>query len=191
MHARPTDVPSKAELLAALAALRAAGLDSWRGIDPAHFWRAAGGGWSPADNVRHLTMSTAPVARALRLPRVLLGLLFGRSADPSRPRDVLRDDYRDRLARGATAGRYTPSPERPPHDAPRGQRRLVDRCAATIVKLERALRPWTESDLDRFGLPHPILGRLSLREMTMFTLFHFAHHEEQVARRSAAAPSRP
>jgi hypothetical protein len=30
---------------------------------------------------------------------------------------------------------------------------------------------------------HPVLGRLPLREMLMFTLFHFEHHRDQVARR--------
>ena len=35
---------------------------------------------------------------------------------------------------------------------------------------------WKESDLDKYVLPHPLLGKISLREMLYFTDFHILHH---------------
>jgi len=33
-----------------------------------------------------------------------------------------------------------------------------------------------EDDLDRVMLPHPLLGKLTLREMLFFTIYHVEHH---------------
>jgi hypothetical protein len=48
-------------------------------------------------------------------------------------------------------------------------------CEATV--------PWGEGSLDRCRLPHPLLGKLTVREMLFFTLYHNLHHVQNVARR--------
>jgi hypothetical protein len=52
---------------------------------------------------------------------------------------------------------------------------------------------WSERQLDRIRLPHPVLGKLSVREMLFFTLYHNQHHIEAVKRRltrfSGGAPT--
>jgi hypothetical protein len=37
-------------------------------------------------------------------------------------------------------------------------------------------RNWGESELDSYILPHPILGKLTIREMLFFTLYHDTLH---------------
>ena len=49
--------------------------------------------------------------------------------------------------------------------------------------LTRSASGWGEWTLDRLRLPHPALGRLTVREMLFFTLYHNLHHVENVARR--------
>lgn len=44
--------------------------------------------------------------------------------------------------------------------------------------LRGALEQWSEADLDRVRMPHPILGPLTVREMLFFTLYHDGHHVE-------------
>jgi hypothetical protein len=44
----------------------------------------------------------------------------------------------------------------------------------------------SQSALDRWRLPHPLLGRLTVREMLFFTLCHNRHHLEGVRRKLAA-----
>lgn len=128
-------------------------------------------------------MAPVPVAQALRMPRLMLRLLFGVAREPSGARDMLRDHYQDALARGAKAGRFTPRPRPLPAHLGEGQRRLVDQCAESLGRLEKAIAPWSATQLDRYLLPHPVLGRLTVREMLMFTLFHSEHHRDAVFRR--------
>ena len=42
---------------------------------------------------------------------------------------------------------------------------------------------WGELALDRYRLPHPLLGRLTVREMLLFTLYHSVHHFNLVSTR--------
>ena len=47
-----------------------------------------------------------------------------------------------------------------------------------FITLITSLNKHTEQELDRFKLPHPILGKVSLRELALFTSFHTIHHFE-------------
>ncbi len=182
-----TDLQSRDDLLAALANAQASEADFWRRIDAARFARPLGEAWSPADNVRHLIKSTVPVARALRLPKVALRLLFGPGRSPSLAYAELVARYRDILAAGGKAGRFAPAPRRPPEDLDSWQGSLVTELRDALGALARALGSWREGDLDRCRLPHPLLGKLTVREMILFTLYHCEHHRAGVTRRLSLA----
>jgi hypothetical protein len=117
--------------------------------------------------------------------------MFGAARDPSRTFDELRQTYLGVLSKGATAGRFAPSPTTPPADVRHWQKHLIGRCAGYIERLERGLEPWSESDLDRYRLPHPLLGRLTVREMLLFTLYHYEHHKSNVVRRMGSSEGLP
>ncbi len=53
----------------------------------------------------------------------------------------------------------------------------------TVSGLVGKIPGWSEAALDRYRLPHPLLGKLTVREMLFFTLYHNAHHLDQVAGR--------
>jgi hypothetical protein len=129
------------------------------------------------------------VSRALGLPRVALRLLFGRPRAPSRSFAELREAYRERLRQGVTAGRFAPPP-RAWDDPEAGRRRVIGHWREAGRELDRAAAGWSgrEPALDRLALPHPALGRLSVREMLFFTLYHEAHHLRLVAERRNGAP---
>jgi hypothetical protein len=56
-------------------------------------------------------------------------------------------------------------------------------------QLWKAVDSWREADLDRYRLPHPLLGKLTLREMLFFTLYHNYHHVRNVAKRLQSVTS--
>jgi hypothetical protein len=184
-------VSSKDEILGALRELRALrdargeGLDFWAGMAPERFAAPLDDAWSPADNVRHLIKSTVPITKALAMPGLALRGLFGLAEEPSRSYDAIRDAYHEVLAAGGNAGKFAPSEATPPEDLRAWQRDLVANLGACIADLEGAVEGWSEKDLDRYRLPHPLLGKLTLREMLLFTLYHYAHHRENVVRRTA------
>ena len=177
---------SQQELLTAFANLATSGLEFWAKLPPEVFAAPLGKAWSPAENVRHLTKSTRPVALSLRLPGVAFLALFGVADQPSRSYVELRERYQAVLAGGATAGRFAPRPVAVPHDVGAWQRQVIDDCATAVGALARAASRWSETDLDRYRMPHPLLGKLTLREMLLFTLYHFAHHQQNVVRRLAS-----
>ncbi|MEO8196722.1 MAG: DinB family protein [Thermoanaerobaculia bacterium] len=156
-------------------------------IPAAEFAAAQGEKWSPADQVRHVTQSTSPLVPALGLPKFLLALRFGRKAGESRSFVTMRDFYRQTLRdTGATAGRFTPSSRPQPADLAAWQSEVLGAWRAAVAGIAARIPRWSESQLDRYLLPHPVLGKLTVREMLFFTVYHYAHHLDQVASRRAS-----
>ena len=159
----------------------------WEAFSTADFLAPMGEAWSPADNVRHLIKSIRPLARGLRMPRVLILLRFGPAWRASRGYAEIREVYQGALARGGEAGRFAPSPEGPPADPEAWRREVMGRWREVAEALDGAIALWSEGALDRLRLPHPLLGKLTVREMLLFTLYHNLHHVENVARRKGMA----
>jgi len=147
------------------------------------FFAPQGDRWSPAEHIRHLRKSTAPVARALRVPAWLLRLRFGQGAGTSRNYRTLRDTYRGVLAQGGQAGRFAPSLEPAPTDPTARRAAIMSAWDAAVGALETASARWPEASLERAWLPHPLLGLLTVREMLEFTVYHTSHHVALVASR--------
>ena len=177
---------TRGEISSALLELHRESLRYWNGLPAETFFRPLGTAWSPADNVRHLSKSIRPVAKALALPRIAL-LPFGWSLRRGRSYEEMRETYRAALAAGGKAGRFTPSPRPLPEDLDGGRASVMREHEEAADALRRALERWSESALDRWRLPHPLLGKLTVREMLLFTLYHNRHHLEGVRRKLAAA----
>jgi len=48
----------------------------------------------------------------------------------------------------------------------------------------KQLLDYSEQDLDELILPHPLLGKLTLREMMYFTMYHVLHHHKSIEENS-------
>ena len=180
----PTGEPwSGSEIDACHRQLLDAGSSFLRRIPGGIFFTAQGDRWSPAEHTRHLTKSARPLVPALRLPSWVTALLFGRASRPSRTFAALREEYRRRLAGGAQAGRFAPSPKPAPSNLDQGRDEIVAHWRAEVESLRASANRWSESALDRRRLPHPLLGKLTVREMLLFMLYHDAHHLRLVAGR--------
>lgn len=175
-------------IAAALRAVRTESVVYWDTIDTPAFLAPIGDAWSPADNVRHLTKSIRAVAQGMTLPRWVLRLAFGRSARPSRSYEDVRSAYLARLAQGADAGRYAPTPRPVTVDGETERRRIMTAHDAAVEALAHHVERWPEDALDRLQAPHPLLGRLTVREMLWFTLYHNRHHVAVVRRRRGEQP---
>jgi hypothetical protein len=53
---------------------------------------------------------------------------------------------------------------------------LIKSVNDVVGKLCKQLLDYSEKDLDELILPHPLLGKLTLREMMYFTMYHVTHH---------------
>ena len=172
------------ELIAALGRVQEEADAYLRALPATVFFAPQGPAWSPAEHARHLGKSLGPLTRVLRWPRPVLGLLFGRHSGPGRAFADLRREYQATLAAGAQAGRFAPRAQPPPDDLAAGRDAILGRLAATVRAMQIAVQRWPEPSLDRYRLPHPLLGRLTVREMLAFSVYHHAHHLRRVAERA-------
>jgi hypothetical protein len=177
------DPRTKPEIRRELRALHERSTVFWEAFSTAEFLAPIGEAWSPADNVRHLIKSIRPLAGGLRVPRLLVLLRFGPALRGSRGYAEIREVYHGALAKGADAGRFAPSPEGPPADPEAWRGEVMRRWREGADSLDEAIALWSEGSLDRCRMPHPLLGKLTVREMLLFTLYHNLHHVQNVARR--------
>jgi len=170
----------------ALDALHEESVAYWARFDTAGFLAPLGVAWSPAENVRHLTKSMRAVTRGLRLPTFVVRLAFGGAPGSSRGYEEMRKRYLAALTPGVTAGGFAPEPRPAPDDPEAERQRIMDHHATAVRELGDAASRWTERQLDRCQLPHPLLGPITVREMLHFTLYHNRHHLDGVRRRVGA-----
>ena len=192
MEPTPVNEPyTAAELARDLQAVREWSARYWQRFDVADFFAPIGGGWSPAGHVRHLVKSNRPVAVALGIPKAILALRFGLTWRPSRRYSDLVAFYHAALSRGLKAGRYEASPLPPERHNDAQRRESLAALDDSLAALVRQVPRWGERALDRLRLPHPGIGMLTVREMTMFTVYHNTHHVLGVARQLEASSVRP
>ncbi|NSL88472.1 DinB family protein [Chitinophaga solisilvae] len=133
------------------------------------------GKWSAGQQLHHLIKCARPVGNAMSYPKLVLRY-FGTSQQPSRSYNTLVEAYQHLLDNGATATRaYWPgivyNAQRPV---------LIQAFLKQRDKLQDLLSGWSEQDLDKYRLPHPILGKITVREMLYFTTYHNEHHLQQL-----------
>jgi len=179
---------TKEEILRAVARVNREVEEFFVAFSLAEFFTPLAGAWSPAENLAHLVKSVRPITMALRLPRPFLRLGFGAPRYVSRRYSEIQKTYQGKLAEGAKAPRqFLPHGAHAPIRSAQMRLKILRDWETVGAKLLATIHPWPESDLDRCLLPHPLLGKLTVREMIFFTLYHNLHHVQNVQRRRAAA----
>jgi hypothetical protein len=130
--------------------------------------------WSVAENVQHLIISTNTTTLAYTLPAFIVRWVGGTPNRDSRSYEALVDRYNEKLAAGGKAsGRFIPKPI----EIKYGKQKLMENWNKATVKFIEALKNKTgESKLDDYLARHPLLGRITLRELCYFTIYHTEHH---------------
>ena len=157
------------------------------GLSPEVYFAPQGEHWSPAEHIDHLTRCDEALLRALTLPYFFLRLRYGRARGGSRPIEEVVAKHLDKIAAGACArGRYRP--QLPPPEERTDTRQRV--ALTGYSWLDQRLGPKVlycgeeeEADLDRYRLRFPVLGRLTIREMLVWSLYHHRQHHRLVLER--------
>lgn len=156
--------------------------DFFNSLSETDFSDKPGGKWSAGENFEHLFVSTYPVAKALGYPKLTL-LAFGKRKGGSKTYEELVDFYHSKLNEGAKA-----SPKFSPDEKePATKDMLNSKWNKSTDTMVKNLEKWSEEDLDKYQIPHPILGNLTVREMLYFTVYHIGHHHKIVKERFTAA----
>lgn len=131
--------------------------------------------WSINLQLDHLIKSSQPVATALNLPKITFRA-FGIPNRDSKSYDEVVAMYHAQLKEGAKATKkYIPEVSNT------SKEELLALWLKIGNKLsERIDKQWSEDQLERYLLPHPILGKLTVREMLFFTIYHTLHHYKSI-----------
>lgn len=132
------------------------------------------GKWTAGQQLEHILLSVKPFRQVLSLPKFMTNLIWGKANRKSRTYDELVNKYLQKLSAGGRAtGRFIPKMV-PVED----KKKLSVLLQNEITALSNKLNKFREDELDSLILPHPLLGKLTIREMLYFTIYHVAHHRK-------------
>ena len=141
-------------------------------LDNEEFLSSKSGKWTAGQQLEHIYLSVVPLRQILSLPKFLLKLIWGKANRESKNYEELVRKYSQKLANGGRAtGRFIPKSV----TVEKGQN-LKAKLQNEVKNLCSVLDRFTEKELDEYVLPHPLLGKLTLREMMYFTIYHVEHH---------------
>jgi hypothetical protein len=139
---------------------------------------AANEKWTAAQQLDHIHKSVKPLTKAMGFPKFIIKWKFGKANRPSRTYDELIEKYNNKLAFGGRAtGQFVP-----PVISTDKKEGLIKLILESVHKLNKRLDRFSEFEMDNMILPHPLLGKITLREMMYFTIYHVAHHEAIIKR---------
>ena len=145
------------------------------------FFEQPGEKWSIAQNVDHLIRSMKQTRLAYLLPKFILRLYVGKPNRASRSYDELVANYDFKLAQGGKAsGVFIPPPVNNVT-----KEKLIDKWdKKTVDYLTILNKRWSDETLDNYIAPHPLLGKITLRELCYFTIYHTRHHLHIIKQRN-------
>ncbi|WP_323757825.1 DinB family protein [Roseivirga sp.] len=140
------------------------------------FEYAPEGKWSAGQQMEHLIKSTSPLHKGMGLPKFLIKLKFGKANRPSKTFDQLVERYKENLSLGGVASAAF-TPQKVDFNQ---KEKLINQLQNNIESINQKLDKWAEAQLDEFIFPHPLLGKITIREMMYFTIHHADHHRNLI-----------
>ena len=142
------------------------------------FQKPANDKWSIAQHLQHLIIATRTATAAYTLPKFLVRWIGGKPNRPSRSYNELVEKYLLKLQQGGRAtGRYIP----PPIPAVKGKATMMAHWQKATGNYMKAIREnWTDKKLDNYLVRHPLLGKITLRELCYFIIYHTRHHHKNI-----------
>lgn len=135
------------------------------------FEKGPPGKWNTSQHLDHLLNSAQRLTTAVKLPKMAIRWQFGKPNRASRNYDEVVARYQEKLK------------NMPANVNPRGKKHGVSEKEELIAKLKKqgeklakGIGKWSEADLDKYLLPHPLLGKLTVRELMLWAIYHHYHH---------------
>ena len=132
--------------------------------------------WNAGQHLDHIIKSVAVLTKAFGVPKFILKSKFGVANRVSRTPEALIERYLEKLK----TAKPTPSRFQPEIIDFYKKEKTIKKLHKLVGRLCKRAIKYSESDLDFYILPHPLLGKLTLRELLYFTSYHVKHHGELI-----------
>lgn len=173
---------SKEEILSSMRDITEKVYLYYSSLPPEIFFNDRMGGWSPAQNLNHITFIAQLAILLLRIPFFFL-IPFGKRRD-QKDFLTLREEYIG-SPKPIYIGPLAPAEIHLPPEPESVIRNLLVSWKKTNTELADALATVPESNFDEYSLPHPSLGMLSFREMMYVLIIHPVHHTYKVEQKTS------
>ena len=139
------------------------------------FWEfAPEGKWTTGQHTKHLLQSTKPLNLALSLPKFILSWKYGKSNREVRPYEQVVQRYQERLEQ--SKGLVYKGSQNMGVPALSEKQYLLDRIQVEEKKLAYKTTHLSDTFLNNNILPHPLMGKMPIREIIMWSAYHVDHH---------------
>ncbi|RIA09541.1 DinB family protein [Flavobacteriaceae bacterium MAR_2010_72] len=137
------------------------------------------GKWTTGQQALHLLQSIKPLNDALSLPKFILRYKFGKANRPVRDYQTVVTRYQERL-KDVQEGMVSPYSKGMRIPKLNDKKYLLNRLQVESKKLQYKTRRLSDVNLDSVILPHPLMGKMPVRELLMWTAHHVEHHTKQL-----------
>ena len=128
--------------------------------------------WSAGQQLMHLIKSIAPLAQVLGA-KSFIASTFGIIDRPAIEYTELIKKYKLALQEGGKA----PSQFLPDEISFAQKASLLEKLMEHVETIIEHLKKYSDEELDSLVLVHPLLGKLTIREMLQFMTYHVGHHQ--------------
>lgn len=130
--------------------------------------------WTTGQHILHLVNSIKLLNKALSYPKFILKYKFGVSNRETRSYEVVANRYHEKLLKHQDKSRaFNQHLKTPTLSEKKG---LVSLLQIQNKKLQYKTNKWKDKDLDTLLIPHPLMGKMTIREIIMWTAYHTEHH---------------
>lgn len=130
--------------------------------------------WTTGQHILHLVNSGKMLNKALSYPKFLLRRKFGTSNRDSRSYSEVAKRYEERLSenqeKAKTFNQHLKTPSL------KERKHVISALQIQNKKLQYKTKKLKDKHLDTLLLPHPLMGRMTLREIIMWSAHHTEHH---------------
>ncbi len=132
--------------------------------------------WNAGQQMNHIGVSLGALKKGMSLPNIALKMTFGITKEPTKSYEEVVKKYTDRLKEpyDISGSKFDPEPM-----AFSDKTAAIDRFNSTKDKLLKAYQKFSDSDAEKYVLPHPLIGKLSMKEFMLFNIFHVQHHHKR------------
>ena len=130
--------------------------------------------WSKTQHIQHLVDSLQLLNNALSSPRFILKYKFGICIRELRYYETVVKIYQQKLIENKDGAKTLNQKLKKPTLKERDH--LLTRFQIQQKKLQYKTVHISERNLDTLILPHPLMGKMTVREIIMWTAYHTEHH---------------
>ncbi len=154
-------------------------LFNWIESKPAEFWESGPDNrWTVGQHFLHLLKSIKPLNDALSMPSLLMRTQFGKNNREVRSYETVAERYEEKLAQNLDKAKLFNEKLKPPKLTDRTY--ILNRLQTENKKLQYKVRRIKDKNLDDLVLPHPLMGKMPIREIIMWTAHHVDHHTKSL-----------